>query len=332
MGQQIKLIDRFRRLHRSLRLSVTDRCNLRCSYCMPAEGAIFVPRPTLLTFEEITRVVRLLSNRCGITDVRLTGGEPLVRRELPKLVAMLADLGTLTDLSLTSNAMLLEPMAAELRQAGLRRINISIDTLDEATFRRLTRRDGLDKVLRGIDAAINAGFENIKLNATAIRGITESEVIDLVQFAIEKGVQIRFIEFMPLDADRNWTNDGVLTGDDIRQRIESHFGALIPHRTSTSQPATDYLIDGKLAFGLIESVTKPFCNACDRIRMTADGSIRNCLFSQQEYPLRDLLRDGASDDAIVRQFIAAVNAKESGHGIGETNFAPPDRPMYSIGG
>ncbi|MCC9600685.1 GTP 3',8-cyclase MoaA [Stieleria sp. JC731] len=332
MDQPIKLTDRFGRVHRSLRLSVTDRCNLRCFYCMPAEGATFVPRPTLLTFEEITRIVRLLSERCGIKKLRLTGGEPLVRREITKLVAMLAELESLTELSLTTNAVLLESMAAELRQAGLNRINISLDTLDEATFEKLTRRQGLDKVLRGIDAAIAAGFERIKLNTTAIRGVTEDAIVRLVRFAFDKGVQIRFIEFMPLDAERNWTDQGVLSGDDIRQIIEANFGPMMDCRTDPSQPATDFEVAGYGSIGLIESVSKPFCESCDRIRLTADGSIRNCLFSQDEFPIRDLLRSGASDGELIERFAMAVEGKQPGHGIGEAGFVPPDRPMYSIGG
>ncbi|WP_436717698.1 GTP 3',8-cyclase MoaA [Roseiconus lacunae] len=332
MAGETALVDRFGRRHRSLRLSVTDRCNLRCSYCMPAEGAEFVPRSTLLTFEEITRVVTLVSCRYGIHDVRLTGGEPLVRRELPKLVKMLAEIPSVKDLSLTTNAMLLESMAVPLRSAGLTRLNISIDTLDEVTFETLTRRKGFHSVLRGIDAAIAAGFERIKLNTTAIRGVTEKEVVRLVNFAIEKGVQIRFIEFMPLDADRNWTHGGVLRGDEIRQIIESHFGRLTECGDRDSQPATDYLLNQEVSIGLIESVSKPFCDACDRIRLTADGSIRNCLFSQQEFHLRELLRGGADDEAILEQFTNAIAAKAASHAIGEAGFSQPQRPMYSIGG
>ena len=333
MTNDVELIDRYGRRHRSLRLSVTDRCNLRCSYCMPAEGATFAPRPTLLTFEEITRVVRLLVQRCGIKEVRLTGGEPLVRRELPKLVRMLAEIELLEDLSLTTNATMLDEFAKPLREAGLRRMNISLDTLDDSLFEKLTRRRGLEKVLRGIDAAIDCGFETIKLNTTAIKGTTETEIVSLVRFAIEKGVQIRFIEFMPLDSDRSWTADGVLEGDEIRAMIESAFGPMTPSAESNpSQPSTDFHLGNGASIGLIQSVTKPFCDACDRIRLTADGSIRNCLFSQSEFPIRDLIREGATDDELLEKFVEAVAAKMSGHGIGESGFSPPERPMYSIGG
>lgn len=327
------LIDRFGRVHRSLRISVTDRCNLRCFYCMPEVGAEFAPRESLLTFEEIQRVVRLLVDRCRMNDIRLTGGEPLVRKDFPVLVEMLAAIDGIEDLSLTTNGILLGQFAAPLRRAGLKRLNISIDTLDEATFEKVSRRKGVRQVIEGIDAAIDAGFKQIKLNTTAVKGVIESEIISLVRFAIERDVQIRFIEFMPLDTDRSWRTDDVLVGDAIRKIIEREFGPMTPiDPPHPSQPASDFSLTGGHRIGLIQSISQPFCESCDRIRLTADGAIRNCLFSQEEFSIRDLLRGGASDAELISRFRTAVAAKAAGHGINDSSFSPPDRPMYSIGG
>ncbi|OUT62413.1 MAG: GTP 3',8-cyclase MoaA [Rhodopirellula sp. TMED11] len=327
------LIDRFGRLHRSLRVSVTDRCNLRCFYCMPEHGAEFAKRETLLSFEEIHRLVDLLVTRCGIRDVRLTGGEPLARKDFPVLVEMLAGVNGLKDLSLTTNGILLDEFAGPLRQAGLQRLNISLDTVDEQTFQQISRRKGIDKVIAGIDAAIETGFQQIKLNTTAIKGVTESQVISLVRFAMERGVQIRFIEFMPLDTDQQWRRQSVLSGQEIRAIIEAEFGAMqTVNEVPDSQPAREFRLGSGHEIGLIQSVTTPFCEACDRIRLTADGSIRNCLFSQQEFPLRDAMRGGASDDEVLQMIAQAIEAKAAGHGINEAEFKPPERPMYSIGG
>lgn len=300
---------------------------------MPEVGAQFAPRQTLLTFEEITRIAVVLSTRCGIRDIRLTGGEPLVRKDLPRLVEMLAAIDTLEDLSLTTNGLLLDQFAQRLRQAGLQRLNISIDTLDEESFQRVSRRTGIRQVIDGIDAAIAAGFAMIKLNTTAVKGVTESEILSLVRFAVERGVQIRFIEFMPLDTDRSWRSENVLDGDTIRSIIEREFGPLTPVAPqNASQPASEFRMADGHPIGLIQSVTKPFCDSCDRIRLTADGAIRNCLFSQQEDSIRELLRDGGSDDQLIDRFRDSVAAKASGHGIDDGSFLPPERPMYSIGG
>lgn len=327
------LLDRFGRLHTSLRVSVTDRCNLRCFYCMPEHGAQFEPREALLTFEEVSRVVRLLVNQCSVQEVRLTGGEPLVRKGLPGLVEMLASVEGLADLSLTTNGILLPNFAADLRAAGLKRLNISLDTLDEGTFQRVARRKGIAQVVAGVDAAIAAGFESIKLNTTAVKGVVESEIVSLVRFAIERGVQIRFIEFMPLDTDRAWRQDSVLSGKEIRSIIESHFGPMeTKPGTHPSQPARDYVLPGGHGIGLITSVTEPFCQSCNRIRLTADGAIRNCLFSNDEFSIRDPMRRGADDEEILNIIQSAVAAKAAGHGIDEEGFQPPSRPMYSIGG
>lgn len=326
------LLDRFGRVHTSVRLSVTDRCNIRCFYCMPETDAEFVPRDRLLSFEEIQRLAELLVRRAGIRDIRLTGGEPLVRRQLHKLIEMLAGIDGLEDLSMTTNGMLLAEQAETLRGAGLRRINISIDTLDEKVFQRIARREGLDKTIAGIDAAIACGFESVKLNALAIRGITEKEVVRLVDFALQRNVMLRFIEFMPLDTDRAWRKENVLSGDVLLSIIREHFGDVTElSRPHPSQPAEDFAVGGGRV-GIIRSVTAPFCSSCNRLRITADGAVRNCLFAQTETPLRDLLRGDGSDDELLGEIRRCVMAKASAHGINDDGFVPPERPMYAIGG
>ena len=334
------LVDSFGRVHRSVRISVTDRCNIRCFYCMPESDVAFAPRHELLSFEELTRLVRLLSEQ-GVHDVRVTGGEPLVRRDVDRLVAMLAALPSVRDLAMTTNGILLPQYAQRLRDAGLQRLNISLDTLDEQTFRRITRRAGVQRVLDGIDAALNAGFEQIRLNALAIRDLTEPELESLVEFAAARSLTLRFIEYMPLDAARRWSADQVLGGDEILTRISARFGRLEPlEPPQPSQPARDYaLLDlppdaagQHPRIGVIRPVTAPFCGACDRLRITAEGMIRNCLFSSEEWDLRALLRSGAGDVEIVERIAAAVAAKRAGHLISDAGFSPPERAMYRIGG
>lgn len=307
---------------------------------MPAGDITFLPRRELLTFEEIDRVVRVLAS-AGIRDVRLTGGEPLVRRDLDRLIAMLAEIDAVRDLAMTTNGILLPQFAQPLRAAGLKRLNISLDTLNEETFRRISRREGVQRVLDGIDAAIAVGFEQVRLNALAIRDLTENEIESLVEFAASRSLTIRFIEYMPLDADRRWSAGQVLTGTAILQCLQQRFGHLRPVAPpQASQPARDFeLIDLPLdahgnhpRVGLICPVTQPFCGACDRIRLTAEGTIRNCLFSTREWNLRSLLRSGASDDDLVRCVVDAVSAKEAGHLISHPGFQSPDRAMYRIGG
>ena len=328
----LPLVDRFGRAHDSVRISVTDRCNIRCFYCMPEVDAQFVSRDRLLRFEEIQRLAQLLVARAGVTDIRITGGEPLVRRQLSKLIAMLSAIPGLEDLSLTTNGVLLADQARALRDAGLMRLNISLDTLDEEVFRQIARRDGLHKTIEGIDAAIGCGFASIKLNALAIQGITEREVVRLVEFALQREVALRFIEFMPLDTDRAWQRDRVLTGDQLLQIIRGHFGDVAElSRPHPSQPAEEFAVGGGRV-GIIRSVTAPFCQACNRLRITADGAIRNCLFAQSETPIRDLMRSGASDDELLAQFSQSVRKKRAAHGIDGEDFLPPDRPMYAIGG
>jgi cyclic pyranopterin phosphate synthase len=327
------LVDAFGRRHTSLRVSVTDRCNIRCFYCMPNEGVVFRPRHELLSFEEIDRFVRAVAP-LGIRKIRLTGGEPLVRHDLHRLVRLLAANGGIDDLALTTNGMLLAEQAADLRSAGLRRINISLDALREETFVRIARRPGLDRVLAGIAAAQNAGFEQVRLNAVAIRGITEDEILPLVAFARERDLELRFIEFMPLDAEQHWTDDEVLTGREILRRVEAEFGPLMPaERDDPSQPAVDFRFpDNRGGLGFINSVSEPFCEGCNRLRLTAEGQVRNCLFSTVEWDARAVLRGGGSDDDLRDLVRASIAAKARAHGIGSDDFHRPERAMYQIGG
>ncbi|MDA7874968.1 GTP 3',8-cyclase MoaA [Rhodopirellula sp.] len=326
------LIDSFGRVHTSVRLSVTDRCNIRCFYCMPEKGAEFVPKDNILSFEEIHRLARLLVQQGGVTDIRITGGEPLVRQQIPRLIEMLAEIESLEDLSLTTNGMLLAEQAQSLRQAGLKRLNISLDTLNATTFKKITRREGLEKTLQGIDAAIKCGFESVKLNTLAIKGVTEPEVTRLVRYALDRNVMLRFIEFMPLDADRAWQQDQVFTGDQLLSILQNEFGSVEAiSRPDPSQPAEEFQVEqGRI--GIIRSVTAPFCGACNRIRITADGAVRNCLFSASETPLRGLIRAGASDEDLLSSIRSCLAQKAKAHGINEDGFQPPDRPMYAIGG
>ena len=333
-GGPAELLDGFGRVHNSLRISVTDRCNIRCFYCMPDSDVQFVPRDALLTYEQIVRTVRILTG-VGLRDVRLTGGEPLLRKDLPNLVEQLAALPCLRGLALTTNGILMPQHAAALRRAGLRRVNISLDTLSEATFRQISRREGLSRVLSGIDAALQAGFDEVRLNALAIRGITEAEAIPLVQFARRRGLTIRFIEYMPLDADRRWHRDQVLSGDELLLRLQQHFGPLIPlDRPQPSQPASDYAFTdgGGGRVGLIRPVTAPFCGQCNRLRLTAEGALRNCLFSHREWALRPLLVAAADDAQILQTVRDCLAEKEAGHLIQQPGFQQPQRAMYRIGG
>jgi len=327
------LVDGFGRVHTNLRVSVTDRCNIRCFYCMPAENVQFKPRHELLTFEEIERFVRVVAG-LGVNKIRLTGGEPLVRHGLSVLIGKLARVPGIRDIALTTNGMLLADQAEALKAAGLKRLNISLDTLDRDVFRRISRREGLEKSLEGIFAAKRAGFKKIRLNAVALRGITEPEIVPLVQFARRHEMEMRFIEFMPLDADGNWDNDQVLTGEKIRGVIEREIGPLEPLESDEpSQPATDYAFaDGAGRVGFINPVTEPFCHRCNRLRLTAEGQVRNCLFSTEEWDARQVLRGGGSDDELAALVRASIGAKKAGHGINSDEFLKPQRAMYQIGG
>lgn len=327
------LIDRFGRLHRDLRISVTDRCNIRCFYCMPLENVRFKPRSELLTFEEIERFVRVATS-LGVCKLRLTGGEPLVRHELPRLIARLARLSGIEDIALTTNGLLLGEQARALREAGLNRLNISLDTLNPETFQKISRRDGFEKVLEGIFEAQRVGFDKIKLNAVAIKGLSEPDIVPLGRFAREHGLEMRFIEYMPLDADGNWDNEQVLAGETILKILADEIGPLEPLAGGDpSQPAVDYrFIDGGGIIGLINPVTQPFCSDCNRLRLTAEGQIRNCLFSTVEWDARAVMRGGEDDVALARLLIDCVAAKKAGHGINSDEFVRPERAMFQIGG
>lgn len=326
------LIDRFGRVHNNLRISVTDRCNLRCVYCMP-ESVQFLPRKELLTFEEIERFVRVAAT-LGIDKLRLTGGEPLVRKDLPKLVAMLAAIPGIKDIGLTTNGILLGPLAKPLHEAGLRRINISLDSLDPERFEQLTRRTGVEQVVEGILAAKAAGFDPVKVNAVAIKGTTEADIVPLARFCREHGLEMRFIEYMPLDAGDHWERDKVLFASEILEILESEVGPLAPASDQDSKaPAQDYeYVDGQGRVGLIASVSRPFCLSCNRVRLTADGKLRNCLFALDETDVRSLIRSGAPDSALVDALRSNLDGKWEGHQINTARFIKPERLMHSIGG
>ena len=325
----LPLIDGFGRVHRDLRISVTDRCNFRCGYCMPAEGLQWLPRAELLTFEEIERVARLLVERHGIDSIRLTGGEPTVRADLRRLVAMLSALGA--DLALTTNGSTLELAASGLADAGLKRINVSLDSLRADRFAELTLRDELGRVLNGIDAALAAGLDPVKVNVVVMRGVNDDELVDFARFGRDRGVMVRFIEFMPLDADEAWTHESVVGIDEIVARVGEVFPLEPIDRTSAPASRFRYL-DGGGEIGVVASVTRSFCDSCDRIRLTADGQFRNCLFAVNEFDVRSLLRSEATDDEVGALLERAVAAKWAGHGIGRVEFIRPARSMSQIGG
>ncbi len=332
-NQPRQLMDSFGRVHNNLRISVTDRCNIRCFYCMPADDVVFMKRSQLLTFEEIERVVRVGVMR-GINKVRLTGGEPLVRRELHELVAKLADIPGIKDVGLTTNGILLAEQAQQLFDAGLRRINVSLDALDPVKFKEITRREGYEKVIEGIHAAKDAGFDPVKVNAVAIRGMTESEIVPFGEFAREAGVEIRFIEFMPLDADNAWEREKVLFAEEIIETLSREIMPLKPiGRRDPQAPASDFEFeDGVGRIGIIASVSQPFCMSCNRFRLTADGRLRNCLFSLEETDIKSLVRGAESDEAIAQAMLNSIAAKKIGHEINTAEFVQPERPMHSIGG
>lgn len=327
------LVDRFGRVHSDLRVSVTDRCNIRCFYCMPAEGVEFRPHSAILTFEEIERFVRVAA-QLGVRKLRITGGEPLVRKGILGLIEMLAAVPGIADLAMTTNGVLLADYAQGLKSAGVQRLNISLDTLDREKFEQITRRDELARVLRGVEAACGAGFHRIKLNALAIRGQTETEIVPLARFAREHGLELRFIEFMPLDADHGWRNHQVLSGEEILEVLRENVGPLEPIPPDPpSSPATEYrFLDGGGRVGVIASVTDPFCDRCNRLRLTSEGKIRNCLFSIQEWDAREVLRSGGTDNQLAQLLHEAVGAKKKAHGTDNGEFASPDRVMYQIGG
>jgi cyclic pyranopterin phosphate synthase len=325
------LIDTFGRTHNNLRISVTDRCNLRCTYCMP-EDVTFLDRSELMTFEEMARFVRI-AVPLGIDKVRLTGGEPLMRRDLPKLVKMIADIPGIKDVGLTTNGLLLAEVAQSLFEAGLRRINISLDTLDPGRFRGVTRRDGLDRVLEGIFAARKAGFRPVKINAVAVRGVTEHEVVPLAKFCREHGFEMRFIAYMPIGAEA-WERGKVYFAHEILETLEREISPLSPASDyDPKAPAMEFeYADGGGRVGIIASVTRPFCTSCNRVRLTADGKLRNCLFALDEADVKGLLRGGAADEAIAEVIRRNVRDKWEGHEINTARFIKPLRTMHAIGG
>lgn len=327
------LIDTFGREHNNLRISVTDRCNIRCFYCMPAENVQFMQKSQLLTFEEIERFVRV-AVKLGVNKIRLTGGEPLVRRELSVLVEKLAAIPEIQDIGITTNAILLAEEAQNLWDAGLRRINVSLDALDPVKFKEITRREGYEQVIEGIQAAQKVGFDPVKINAVSVRGMTEDEIVPFGHFARETGVEMRFIEFMPLDADNAWERDKVLFAHEILEKLSQEIMPLVPRgRHDPAAPASDFVFeDGIGRVGFIASVSQPFCMSCNRFRLTADGKIRNCLFSLEETDIKTLIREGGNDEEIANAIKESITAKKEGHEINTAKFIQPERPMYSIGG
>jgi GTP 3',8-cyclase len=328
------LADSYGRVATDLRVSLTDRCNLRCTYCMPAEGLDWLPRPELLTDDEVVRLVRIGVRPLGITEVRFTGGEPLLRRSLVDIVARTAALRPRPEISLTTNGIGLDRLAGPLHAAGLDRINVSLDTLRPETFRALARRNRLGDVLAGLEAAAATGLAPVKVNAVLMRGLNDDEAVPLARFCLERGYQIRFIEQMPLDAQHGWRRDNMVTADEILADLSAGF-SLTPDDPEArgSAPAEVFLVDGGPdRIGVIGSVTRPFCGSCDRVRLTADGQVRNCLFATTESDLRGALRAGASDEAIAELWRRAVAPKLPGHGINDPGFLQPARPMSAIGG
>jgi cyclic pyranopterin phosphate synthase len=334
VGNAIKLTDGFGRTATDLRVSLTDRCNLRCSYCMPPEGLDWLPSPDLLTDDELLRLLGIAVTRLGVTEVRFTGGEPLLRKGLTGIVARAAALSPRPELSLTTNGIGLARLAGPLREAGLDRVNVSLDTVSPATFIQLARRDRLSDVLAGLEAAAAAGLTPVKVNAVLMRGVNDHEAVPLLRYCLEHDYQLRFIEQMPLDAQHGWRRAEMVTADEIMGALGEEY-VLKPDDTVDrgAAPAEVFLVDGGPArVGIIASVTRPFCGACDRVRLTADGQVRNCLFAREESDLRALLRSGASDEQLASAWRLAVARKLPGHGINDPGFLQPARPMSAIGG
>ena len=326
------LVDGFGRVATDLRVSLTDRCTLRCTYCMPADGPEWIPRPQLLDDDEVVRLVGIAVG-LGVRSVRLTGGEPLLRPRLAALVRRLAALTPRPRLALTTNALLLDRHAGELAAAGLDRVNVSLDTLRPERFRAITRRDGLADVLRGLSAAADAGLTPVKVNTVLVRGVNDDEAADLLRFCLDHGYELRFIEFMPLDAGHTWSRPDLVPAGEVLDRLGERWTLTPVAETRGSAPAETWLVDGGPArVGVIASVTQPFCAACDRLRLTADGQVRSCLFARSEHDLRGPLRSGAGDDELAAVLRGAVAGKAAGHGIDDVTFVPPERPMSAIGG
>lgn len=327
------LVDRFGRVATDLRVSLIDKCNLRCTYCMPAEGLPWMRRSEMLDTAEMTRLIRIAVERLGITTVRFTGGEPLLRQDLVDIISATSAMPGNPKTALTTNGINLGRYADALVRGGLNRVNVSLDTLDRAVFHNLTRRDRYDDVLEGLRVAKTMGLEPVKVNAVLMRDLNEHEAGDLLRFCMDRGYQLRFIEQMPLDAQHEWDRNKMVTADEILERLSREFTLTPDAAERGSAPAERWLVDGGPAtVGVIGSVTRPFCAACDRTRLTADGQLRSCLFSTTETDLRAALRDGAEDDEIVRMWQSTMWAKAAGHGVDSPGFAQPSRPMSSIGG
>ncbi|MFI6158046.1 GTP 3',8-cyclase MoaA [Kitasatospora sp. NPDC051170] len=328
------LLDSFGRQAVDLRVSLTDRCNLRCTYCMPEEGLSWLAKPELLTDEEIVRLVGIAVRDLGVREVRFTGGEPMLRPGLVGIVAACAELEPRPELSLTTNGIGLGRTAAALREAGLNRVNVSLDTLDPEVFHTLTRRRRLQDVLDGLAAAEEAGLTPVKLNAVLMRGVNDHEALDLLAWCLERGYELRFIEQMPLDAQHGWDRSAMITAEEILERLGARF-SLTPEPSARrgAAPAERWIVDGGAGrVGVIASVTRPFCRACDRTRLTADGQVRNCLFATEESDLRAALRSGADDAELAALWRAAMWGKKAGAGIDDPEFHQPERPMSAIGG
>jgi cyclic pyranopterin phosphate synthase len=325
------LVDGFGRVHRDLRVSLTDRCSLRCTYCMPAEGLPWIPTADVLTTAELARVVRIGVD-LGIEEVRLTGGEPLLRPDVVDVVATLGALPRAPRLSVTTNGLRLPGLAAPLADAGLERINISLDTLRRDRFVALTRRDRLVDVLAGVAAAKAAGLDPVKINAVLMRGVNDDEAVDLLRWAVEHDVWLRFIEQMPLDPQHGWHRTEMVTAEEILDELSSHF-TLTPVPARGSAPAEEWVVDGgPHTVGIVAAVTRPFCGDCDRVRLTSDGQLRSCLFAREETDLRGPLRGDAPDEEIARRLVLCLAGKRAGHGIDDPGFLQPARPMSAIGG
>ncbi|WBB65829.1 GTP 3',8-cyclase MoaA [Micromonospora sp. WMMD812] len=327
------LVDRYGRVARDLRVSLTDKCNLRCTYCMPAEGLPWLAGPELLTDDEVVRLVRVAVERLGVTEVRFTGGEPLIRPGLAGIVTAVAALEPRPTISLTTNGIGLDRLAPALRAAGLDRVNVSLDTLDPARFTELTRRPRLDAVLAGLAGAAAAGLTPVKINSVLMRGVNENDAPALLRFALDHGYELRFIEQMPLDAQHGWDRAAMVTADEILSSLRREFDLRADPADRGSAPAETWLVDGGPArVGVIGSVTRPFCGDCDRTRLTADGQVRACLFATEESDLRGALRGGVDDDGLADRWRRAMWGKRAGHGIDDPTFLQPTRPMSAIGG
>jgi GTP 3',8-cyclase len=330
---QQRLVDRFGRVATDLRVSLTDRCNLRCTYCMPAEGLDWLPGDEVLTDDEVVRLIGVATGQLGVREVRFTGGEPLVRRGLVSIVARTREVAPEAELSITTNALGLAKMAGSLAEAGLDRVNVSLDSIRPEIFAEITRRDRLADVVAGLEAAADAGLGPIKINAVLLRGVNDDQAAELLAWSVERGYELRFIEQMPLDAQHGWSRDKMVTADETLAALSAAFELTPAEEPRGSAPAELFHVDGGPAkVGIIASVTRPFCGDCDRVRLTADGQVRDCLFARSESDLRTPLRAGASDDDLAARWVTAMAGKRAGHGIDDLGFLQPDRPMSAIGG